>query len=70
MVAEDKAAYVIVEIEGPFGPINQVSDRMRLSEAAATAADIMPHIPLPSPSKKVARVWISAVRVVRLTSDA
>lgn len=32
--------YVIAEIEGPFGPIKQMSGLMRPSEAAMTAADL------------------------------
>lgn len=39
---EDRASYVIARKEnaGPFGLVEQVSARMRLSEAACTAADL------------------------------
>jgi hypothetical protein len=65
---EDKAAYVMAEMEGPFGALTQISARMRLSEAAATAADLASYVDQ-SGSRKTKRVWIKNVRVVRLTDD-
>lgn len=39
-MTDENDCYVLVTIEGPFGPVQQVSALMRPSEAAMSAASI------------------------------
>ncbi len=41
---DPKDFFVVVTIDGPFGPLDQRSVAMRMSEAAMTAADIQRRI--------------------------
>lgn len=61
MPKEDESCYVLAVLDGPFGEIQQVSARMRPSEAAVTVAAFKPSKGAPS--------WIKEMRIIMLRDD-
>jgi len=63
---DELTCYVLATIAGPFGEMQQVSARMRPSEAAATCAHFMP---FDAPANLRAPVRIKNMQIVYLRKE-